>query len=60
MHGKSNMETYITIGSRWEFAVCLRKFKQGFYINLEGWDGVRDQREVQKGEDICIPLADSC
>ena len=31
MHGKSNMETYITIcniGSQWEFAVWLRKLKQ--------------------------------
>ena len=42
MYGKSNMETYITIckiDSQWEFAVCLRKFKQGLWINLEGWDG---------------------
>ena len=62
-YGKSNMETYITIckiDSQWEFAVCLRKFKQGHCINLEGWDGVRDWREVQTGEDICIPMADSC
>ena len=29
-------------------------------INLEGWDGEGDRREVQKGGDICIPLADSC
>ena len=32
MYGKSNMETYITIckiDSQWEFAVWLRKFKQG-------------------------------
>ena len=42
MFGKSNMETYITIceiDSQWEFAVWLRKFKQGLCINLEGWDG---------------------
>ena len=41
MHGKSNMETYITIckiDSQWEFAVWLRKLKQGLCINLEGWD----------------------
>ena len=45
MHGKSNMETYTTtykIDSQWEFAVWLRKLKQGFYINLEGWDGEGD------------------
>ena len=27
---------------------------------LEGWDGVGGGREVQEGEDICIPVADSC
>ena len=35
MHGKSNMETYITvckIDSQWEFAVWLRKLKQGLCI----------------------------
>jgi len=39
MYGKSNMETYITIckiDSQWEFAVGLRKLKQGLCINLEG------------------------
>ena len=42
MYGKSNMESYITIckiDSQWEFAVWLRKLKQGLCINLEGWDG---------------------
>ena len=28
--------------------------------NLEGWLGVGGGREVQKGGDICIPMADSC
>ena len=63
MYGKSNMETYITIckiDSQWEFAVWLRKLKQRLCINLEGWDGVGDGREVQKGGGICIPMADSC
>ena len=62
MYGKSNMETYITIckiDSQQEFAVQLRKLKQGLCINLEGWDGERDGREFQGG-DICIPMADSC
>ena len=61
MYGKSNMETYITkykIDSQWEFAVWLRKLKQKLSINLEGWDGEEDGREVQKGGDICIPMAD--
>ena len=63
MYGKSNMETYITVcktDSQWEFAVYLRKFKQGLCINLEGLDGEGDGRKVQEGGDICIPMADSC
>ena len=28
--------------------------------NVEGWDGEGNRREVQKGGDICIPMADSC
>ena len=63
MYGKSNMETYITIckiDSQREFAVCLRKPKQGFCINLEGWDGEGDGREVQERGDKCMPMADSC
>ena len=34
--------------------------QQGLCINLGGWNGVGDGREVQKGKDICIPMADSC
>ena len=63
MYGKSNVETYITIcniDSQWEFAVWLRKLKQGLCINLEGCDGEGDGREVQKGGDIRIPVTDSC
>ena len=62
MFGKSNMETSITIckiDSQWEFAVWLRKLKQGLCINLEGVAG-EGNRELQKGGDICIPMADSC
>ena len=63
MYGKSNMETYITIcktDSEWEFAAWLGKLNQGLCINLEGWDAVGNGRKVQKGGDICIPMADSC
>ena len=28
--------------------------------NLEDWDGMGGEREVQEGRDICIPMADSC
>ena len=51
MYGESNLETYITmckIDSQREFAVCLRKLKQGLCINVEGWDWEGDGREVQK------------
>ena len=63
MYGKSNMETYITIckvNSQWEFVVWLRKFKQGLCIDLEGWDGEGDGKELQKEGGICIPMTDSC
>ena len=63
MYAKSNMETYITmckIDSQREFAVWLGKLKQGLCINLEGWDGEGDGREVQNRGDICIPMSDSC
>ena len=30
----------------------------GLCINLEGWDGKRNGREVQEGGDICIPMGD--
>ena len=42
MYGKSNMETCITIcklDSHQEFAVWLRKLKEGLCIKLEGWAG---------------------
>ena len=56
-------KVYITIciiESQWELAVWLRRLKQGLCINLEGWGGEVDGREVQKVRDICIPMADSC
>ena len=64
MYGESNMETYITICKidrylkNGEFALWLRKLKQGFCINLEEGEG--NGTEVQKGGDICIFMADSC
>ena len=63
MYGKSNMETYITIGKidrKCEFSVWLRKLKQGLCINPEWWTGEGDGRKVQKGGDISTPMADSC
>ena len=42
MYGKSNMETYVTmckIDSQWEFAVWLRKLKQGSVSTYRGGMG---------------------
>ena len=50
MYEKSNMETYITISkidSQWEFAVWLRKVKQGLCINLERWDDQLNEHEFE-------------
>ena len=63
MYGKNNIETYIIIckiDSQQEFAVWVKKLKQGLCIYLEGWDWKGDGRDVQKGGDICIPMAESC
>ena len=61
MYGKSNIETDITmckIDSQREFAVWLRKLKQGLCISLEVWVREGDGKEIQKVGDICIPMAD--
>jgi len=58
MYGKSNMETYITIckiDSQWEFALWLRKLKQGLCINPEEWLG-REMGERLKRERIYVHL----
>ena len=63
MYGKSNVETYITIcktDNQQKFAIWLRKLKQGLCINLEGWVGEGEGREVQKGGNICIPMTNLC
>ena len=47
INGESNMETYITIckiDNQWEFAICLRKLKQGLCINLGGRSGEGDSK----------------
>ena len=48
------------IDSQQEFAVWLRKLKQGLCDSLEGWDWGRDGREVQDGEEMGVLMADSC
>ena len=59
-HQKKKPLPYVKIDSQREFAVWLRKLKQGLCINLEGWGGEEVGREAQKGGGICIPMADSC
>ena len=52
MYSKSNVETCITIckiDNQQEFAVWLRKLKQGFCMNLEEWDGEGDGRFKREG-----------
>ena len=40
---------------------CMaQKTQTGTLFNIEGWDGEGDGREVQKGGDICIAMADLC
>ena len=55
------METHITIC---KIAIGNLLYgsgnSNGLCINLEGGDGEEDGREIQKGGDICIPMADSC
>ena len=40
-------------------AVWLSKLKQGLCINVQGWGGEGDGREVQEEGDRYIPMADS-
>ena len=63
MYGESNMETYITmckIDSHWEFAIWLRKLKQGLCINLDRVEWGGTWGVDSKGRGICIPMAESC
>ena len=53
MYGKSNMGTYISlckIHGQWEFALLLRKLKQGLCIKQEGWDGKGDGKRERSYE----------
>ena len=62
MYGKSNMETYITICKIDSQRVCCRaqETQIGALSQSRGMGWGKDGREVQKGGDICIPMADSC
>ena len=59
MYGESNMDTYITIckiDNQWEFA----PIQMSQATQTGGWDREGDRREVEAGEDMCTPVADSC
>ena len=43
-----------------EICYMAQETQTGHCVNLEGWEGEGDGREVPKGVDICIPMADSC
>jgi len=43
-----------------ENLLCDSRNSKGLCNNLKGWDGEGYEKEVQKGGDICIPMADSC
>ena len=61
MYGKSNKETYITICkiASGNLPYGSGNSKRGSVSTRGvGWEG--DEREVQEGKDICIPMAASC
>ena len=63
MYGKNNMETYIIIckiDNQQGICCMAQETQAGALYQPRGveWEG--DGREVQKGGDICMPMADSC
>ena len=58
MYGKNNMETYITICKLGIYCIA-QETQTGALYQSRGVDGEGDGREVQKGGDIRIPVADS-
>ena len=60
MYGKSNLATYITICKRQPTGICcmVQETQTGALYHPRAGDGEGDGREVQKGGDICIPMAD--
>ena len=62
MYGENNTEIYITVcktDSLGEFAIWLRELKLGLDNNLEEWDVKGGRRDIQVGEDMGKPMADS-
>ena len=62
MYGKGNMETYITlckIDSQWGTCCMAQETQTGALYQPRGMGWGR-RWEIQKGGDICMPMADSC
>ena len=55
LHKNKKATCALGIKTQWH-----RKLKHWLCINLEGWDGEGDGREVQEEGNIYIPMADSC
>ena len=59
MYGESNMETYITIckiDNQWEFALWLRKLKQGLCYQTGGMGREMGGRFKREGIYVCLWL----
>ena len=62
MNGESSMEAYtLTYVNRQPMGICCmtQGTQPGLGNNLKGWEWVGGVREVQKGADICTPMANS-
>ena len=51
---------HMTIDTKRGFAVWHRELSPAFSDIREGWDGEGDDEGDQEGENICVPVADSC
>ena len=48
------------IDNQWEFAFMAQGIQMRPCNNLEGWEELGVEREIQDRGDICIPMFDSC
>ena len=64
MNWKSSIEThtlsYAKQTTSGDLLPISGRSNTGLCDSLEGWEGAGGGREVPKGRDICIPMADSC
>ena len=63
MSGESSMEAYtLTYVNRWpmEIFYMTQRTQIGLCNNLEGWEWVKDRREIYERGDTCTPMVNSC